>query len=689
MYKTSVEAKPAKKEKLAPLSERLRKLGLVSDWDFVLHLPLRYEDETKINSASSLYDGRHAQVQGKIVDRRTIQTSKGQQFIAVLEDETGRVSLRFIYFYSSTLKSLALGAVVRASGEVRRAFGGGLEIVHPKIRAPLSNSDELPKSLTPVYPLGESIQQKWMRNRIDRALLDLNITDYLPDSIRIPLGLPGLKESLLHLHHPPVDASEAALSDRTDAHWRRLKFDELLAQQITLKNARARACRDKAPAIHPADDALSRRFIDMLPFKLTNAQKRVVDEISRDLMKEVPMRRLVQGDVGSGKTVVAALAALKAVQAGRQVALMAPTEILAEQHFQKISAWMQPLGVRTVWLSGSQKAAHKRESLAALATGEASIAVGTHALIQDSVKFADLGLAIVDEQHRFGVRQRLNLKTADDSIRPHLLMLSATPIPRTLAMSYLADMDVSVIDELPPGRTPIVTKTIRISRRDAVVSAIASNLSRGEQAYWVCPLIEDSEALDLASAVRTAELLQKQLPGFKVGLVHSGIASSEKDSIMKAFAANEVQLLVATTVIEVGVDVPNASIMVIEHAERFGLAQLHQLRGRVGRGALQSACILLFDDDVSDAAAQRIRIMKETTDGFEIARKDLEMRGPGEFLGERQSGMPMLRFADLEADEGLLRAAQEAADALLASDPDAALAIADRWFSTKMNYLSA
>lgn len=689
MYKTSAEAKTAKKEKLAPLSERLKKLGLISDWDFVLHLPLRYEDETRISAASTLREGDHAQVQGRIVDRRMIQTSKGQQFSAVLEDESGRISLRFIYFYSSTLKSLPVDAVVRAYGEVRRAYGGGLEMVHPKIRPPLESSDALPKSLTPIYPLGESIQQKWMRNRIERALLDLNVSDYLPDSIRVPLGLPGLKESLEHLHHPPKDASEAALSDRTDAHWRRLKFDELLAQQITLKDARARASGEKAPPIRPTDDSLSKRFLELLPFELTTAQKRVVDEISRDLTRSTPMRRLVQGDVGSGKTVVAALAALKAVQAGRQVALMAPTEILADQHFQKIAKWMEPLGVKTVWLSGSQKAAQKRESLALLSSGEASLAIGTHALIQESVKFADLGLAIVDEQHRFGVRQRLNLKTADESCRPHLLMLSATPIPRTLAMSYLADMDVSVIDELPPGRTPIVTKTIRISRRDAVVSAIESSLAKGEQAYWVCPLIEDSEALDLASAVRTAELLQKQLPNFKVGLVHSGVSAQEKDSIMKAFAANEINLLVATTVIEVGVDVPNASIMVIEHAERFGLAQLHQLRGRVGRGALQSACILLFDDEVTEAAAQRIRIMKETTDGFEIARKDLEMRGPGEFLGERQSGMPMLRFADLEQDEALLRAAQEAADVLLESDPKTALSIADRWFGTKKNYLSA
>ena len=458
-----------------------------------------------------------------------------------------------------------------------------------------------------------------------------------------------------------------------------------------------------APELSPRADAnLIVRFREHLPFALTGAQERVWKEIASDLARPEPMHRLVQGDVGSGKTVVAALAALRAVEAGYQAALMAPTEILAEQHFKKLVDWLTPLGIRTAWLTGRLKAAEKRRALEEIASGEARIVVGTHALIQDGVRVENLGLAIVDEQHRFGVAQRLALRTSGaagesgeageadaNAAKPHLLMLSATPIPRTLAMSYLADLDVSVIDELPPGRTPVTTKTIRIERKNEVVALLRAVVAEGRQAYWVCPLIEESEALDLTPAVQAAEELQQALPDLKVALLHGAMSAPEKEAVMTAFASGETDLLVATTVIEVGVDVPNATLMVIEHAERFGLAQLHQLRGRVGRGAARSACLLLYGGELSELGRERLKIIRETTDGFEIARRDLQLRGPGEFLGERQSGMPLLRFANLETDGALLEAARREAERWLREDRDRALAHARRWFSAKAEFLAA
>ena len=679
-----------RQEKLAPLDVRLEKLGLVRDWDFALHLPLRYEDETSVTPIGSLAVNTHAQIEGRVADQRFVRTGRGQQLQAVVEDSTGSITIRFLHYFPSIQKQLAVGSTVRLYGEPREGYYGGLEMVHPRIKSGKAAETELPKALTPVYPAGEGIQQRWLRKRIDRALLDLDLTDLVPEAVRTKFGLPGLREALSYIHTPPSGADVIGLQERSAPAWRRLIFDELLAQQITLRESRAVAFQRTAPPLAGDDAELVGCFLAQLPFNLTNAQRRVTDEILADLAANRPMHRLVQGDVGSGKTVVAALAALRAVASGHQASLMAPTEILAEQHFRKIAAWLEPLGIRTAWLTGRLKTAEKNAALEAVASGEARIVIGTHALIQEGVKFANLGLAIVDEQHRFGVAQRLALRTRPESaLVPHLLMLSATPIPRTLAMSYLADLDVSVIDELPPGRTPVVTKTVKTSRKDDVLSVVRSVVAQGRQVYWVCPLIEESDKLDLIPATVCRDDLQQRLPDLTVGLVHGAMPAAEKDAVMQDFVSGLTQILVATTVIEVGVDVPNATLMVIEHAERFGLAQLHQLRGRVGRGATQSACILLFGEDISPAGWERLKAIRDTTDGFEIARRDLEMRGPGEFLGERQSGTPLLRFADLDRDEALLAAARRTADAWLEKDRDAALRHAARWFKTAGEFLAA
>lgn len=679
-----------RQEKLAPLDVRLEKLGLVRDWDFALHLPLRYEDETSVTPIGSLAVNTHAQIEGRVADQRFVRTGRGQQLQAVVEDSTGSITIRFLHYFPSIQKQLAVGSTVRLYGEPREGYYGGLEMVHPRIKSGKAAETELPKALTPVYPAGEGIQQRWLRKRIDRALLDLDLTDLVPEAVRTKFGLPGLREALSYIHTPPSGADVIGLQERSAPAWRRLIFDELLAQQITLRESRAVAFQRTAPPLAGDDAELVGCFLAQLPFNLTNAQRRVTDEILADLAANRPMHRLVQGDVGSGKTVVAALAALRAVASGHQASLMAPTEILAEQHFRKIAAWLEPLGIRTAWLTGRLKTAEKNAALEAVASGEARIVIGTHALIQEGVKFANLGLAIVDEQHRFGVAQRLALRTRPESaLVPHLLMLSATPIPRTLAMSYLADLDVSVIDELPPGRTPVVTKTVKTSRKDDVLSVVRSVVAQGRQVYWVCPLIEESDKLDLTPATVCRDDLQQRLPDLTVGLVHGAMPATEKDAVMQDFVSGLTQILVATTVIEVGVDVPNATLMVIEHAERFGLAQLHQLRGRVGRGAAQSACILLFGEDISPAGWERLKAIRDTTDGFEIARRDLEMRGPGEFLGERQSGTPLLRFADLDRDEALLAAARRTADAWLEKDRDAALRHAARWFKTAGEFLAA
>ncbi len=678
-----------KGEKLAPLSERLAKLGLVRDWDFVLHLPLRYEDETRITPISELRYGETCQVEATVVTS-TLRQGGTMQLLTQVSDSTGTLQLRHIHFYPSQRKMLAPGNRIRIYGLVRQSFNGLPEIVHPKVKLCTAENAELPKTLTPIYPAGEGITQTWLRKRIDRAILDVDLIDLVPGEFLAPLNLPSLAQSIKELHHPAPDADYDAYAERTTPAWRRLKFDELLAQQIALRHGRSLRDKVTARALAGNEEGLADKLLATLPFTLTGAQQRVLSEIYADMNRTHPMHRLVQGDVGCGKTVVAALAALRAIDSGAQAALMAPTELLAEQHYEKLSAWMKPLGIDVLWLSGSLKAKEKAERQEMVRSGQARMVVGTHALIQEAVQFEDLGLAIVDEQHRFGVNQRLKMRSNSASgMMAHLLALSATPIPRTLAMSYLADIDISVIDELPPGRTPVTTKVISLERLPDVVTAVRNAVAAGGQCYWVCPLIEESKKADLSAATMRADSLMEALPEVRVGLVHGGMSAEDKNNRMAAFTAGEIDVLVATTVIEVGVDVPNASLMIIEHAERFGLSQLHQLRGRVGRGNLKSYCILLFDPMLSPTGRERLRIIRQTSDGFAIAREDLRLRGPGEFMGARQSGTPALRFADVQTDGDLLEAARDDAARWIAADEKKALAHATRWFSGETSYLDA
>ncbi len=696
--KTKVLSAPVAQQAraLSAPARALLKLGLQRDIDLALHLPLRYEDETRLVTIASLRDGMAGQVQGRVVDSR-VELRARRQLLVRVDDGSGELLLRLLHFYPSTQKALAPGALVRLRGELRGGFFGR-EMVHPEIRV-VQPDTPLPVGLTPVYPSTAQLPQAYLRKAVAAALPRAPLDEILPPGT-VPPGLPSLRETVQFLHQPPPGTDLQALEERHHPAWQRLKFDELLAQQLAQAQARAQRARLRAPALQARPGGLAERLRAVLPFELTGAQQRVVAEIEADLARPAPMHRLLQGDVGSGKTVVAALAAAVAMDAGWQCALMAPTEILAEQHFRKLVQWLQPLGITLAWLTGSRKGKLRREMLAAVADGSAGLVVGTHAVIQRDVDFARLGLAIVDEQHRFGVAQRLALReklagvdAAATSLEPHLLMMSATPIPRTLAMSYYADLELSTLDELPPGRTPIVTKVFEDGRRAQVVARIRDEVAAGKQVYWVCPLVEESEHIDLQNATAThAELsavLQAARPGTEVGLLHGRMAPAEKAAVMQRFTEGALPLLVATTVIEVGVDVPNASLMVIEHAERFGLAQLHQLRGRVGRGAVASVCVLLYTAPLSPTGKERLRAMAETTDGFEIARRDLEIRGPGEFMGARQSGDALLRFADLNEDEPLLRAARDAAARLLAEHPQAARRQVDRWLGAKTDYLKA
>ena len=667
--------------------KQLDKLGLTRELDLILHLPLRYEDETRLARLRDVPAGDTAQVEVE-VQAAEIQFRPKRILVCRARDGDEELTLRFFNFYPSQLRQLATGVRLRVMGELRRGFFGA-EMIHPRYRV-LRGEEPLPESLTPVYPSTAGLAQPALRKLIARALAAADLSDPLPQALRTPLRLAPFEDSIRYLHNPPPDAAQTALQERTHPAWRRVKFDELLAQQLSMRLHHRRRRAARAPALNPPG-RLSERLLAQLPFRLTSAQDRVLAEIRADLAQPHPMQRLLQGDVGSGKTIVAALAALQAVESARQVAVMAPTEILAEQHHTKFDAWLAPLGVEVAWLAGSLTKKEKRTALARVESGAAQVAVGTHALFQDQVVFHDLALAVVDEQHRFGVQQRLalRLKGTGESggLQPHQLMMSATPIPRTLAMSYYADLDVSVIDRLPPGRTPVVTKLLSESRRDQVTARVRDACMSGRQAYWVCPLIEESEALQLQTAIETFEALQRTFPELRVGLVHGRLSSSDKALVMEAFKSGSVQLLVATTVIEVGVDVPNASLMVIEHAERMGLSQMHQLRGRVGRGGDASVCILLYQDPLSETARERLRIMYEVSDGFEIARHDLRIRGPGELLGARQSGVPMLRFADLEADLDLLDAARGVAEQLLQDAPEHARAHLQRWMGGKQEYL--
>jgi len=673
----------------AGVTERkLRRLGLAQPMDFVLHLPLRYEDETRITPIADLRPGAWAQVEGEIT-RCEVVFRPRRQLVAAIADDTGELTLRWLNFYPSQQKQLQPGRRLRARGEVR---GGlfGREMVHPRMG---SADAPLPQALTPVYPTTDGLPQATLRRAIAQALGQADLSEVLPQPVLKAYGLMPFAEAIRMLHAPEPGVSEAELVEHAHPAWVRIKFDELLAQQLSLAAARAARMQKRATPLPRAGQAadLVERLRQALPFELTAAQRRVIDEIGADMARSHPMHRLLQGDVGSGKTVVAAMAAAQAVGCGKQVALMAPTEILAEQHFRKLAQWLEPLGVATAWLTGSLSPRAKREAAARVADGSAQLVVGTQALIQEQMDFADLGLVIVDEQHRFGVGQRLALsrkgEAPDGAAVPHQLTMSATPIPRTLAMTFFADLDVSVIDELPPGRTPVVTKLVADSRRGEVIARIAHAARQGRQAYWVCPLVEESEALELQTAVDTHQALQAELPDLRVGLVHGRLAPAEKAAVMDAFRAGDLDLLVATTVIEVGVDVPNASLMVIEHAERFGLAQLHQLRGRVGRGTAESVCVLLYQPPLSPVARQRLRAMYETSDGFEIARRDLELRGPGEFLGVRQSGLALLRFADLQRDAKVAEQAREAAALLRRDYPAAAAAHLARWMRGREDYL--
>ncbi len=670
----------------------LARIGLRTLADLALHLPLRYDDETRLSTIAEATRvlGGGAVVVECIVREAQVRFKPRRTLVVTVDDGTGELTLRFLNFYPSQQRALEPGTRIRAVGEIRGGFIGA-EMVHPRWRA-LAEGTPMPDRLTPVYPTTQGLSQPVLQRLVRRAVAQADLSETLPASLLGGLGLPPFDQSLHLLHAPPADIDAAALTDRTHPAWRRMKLDELLAQQLSMRMHRnSRSSRCALPL--PVAGRLARQVLATAGLDPTRAQARVLAEISADLARAQPMQRLLQGDVGSGKTLVAALAAAQAVEAGAQVAVMAPTELLAEQTFRKFEGWFAPAGIEVAWLAGSLTKKKREVACARLAAGEASIAVGTHALFQQGVEFSRLALAIVDEQHRFGVNQRLALRGKGSgtgtaaATEAHLLMMTATPIPRTLAMACYADLDVSTIDELPPGRSPIATRLVGDHRRDEVIQRVRDACMQGRQAYWVCPLIEESEALQLQTAVDTHAALCATFPELAVGLVHGRQKAAEKAAAMAAFQQGALQLLVATTVIEVGVDVPNASLMVIEHAERMGLAQLHQLRGRVGRGSAKSSCILLYQTPLSPLARERLKVVFESSDGFEIARRDLELRGPGELMGARQSGLPMLRFADPVQDADLLEAAVEAAGTMLNTDPVAVERHLRRWLPDALSWL--
>jgi ATP-dependent DNA helicase RecG len=702
-----MSATPAAKPVKSPMQKAMDKLGLRRDIDLALHLPLRYEDETRIVRLQDAREGQTVQIEATVTGNEVTFRPR-RQLLVTVQDGEETCTLRFFHFYGSQQKALAVGARVRVRGEVRGGFLGWT-MVHPVVHAA---SGALPSALTPVYPTSAGLPQAYLRKAVAGAMQRADLSETIPRDLLVGQGCEtpwSLRQALVFLHHPTPDVALATLEDHSHPAWQRLKREELLAQQLSQLHSKRTREALRSPPLRPLDGGLRDRLLAALPFALTGAQQRVGTEIAADLGRDVPMHRLLQGDVGSGKTVVAALAAAICIDSGYQCALMAPTEILAEQHFRKLIGWLEPLGITTAWLTGSQKTRERRGMLELIASGQAMLVIGTHAVIQDKVVFRNLALAIIDEQHRFGVAQRLALrsKMSPDAERapeasrqrePHLLMMSATPIPRTLAMSYYADLDVSTIDDLPPGRTPIVTKLVNEARRDEVIARIRDQLAQGRQVYWVCPLIEESEALDLANATETHAQLSAALAvgadrATEVGLLHSRMPVADKKAVMARFVSGQMGVLVSTTVIEVGVDVPNASLMVVEHAERFGLSQLHQLRGRVGRGAAASACVLMYSTGdaprLGETARARLRAMAETADGFEIARRDLEIRGPGEFLGARQSGAALLRFANLEEDAELLAWARDAAPRLLDRFPALAHQHVARWLGGKAEFLKA
>ncbi len=678
------------------VAEKLAARGLMTLQDLWFHLPRQYEDRTELTSIRMLQPGRPAQVEGRVEAVERGFRYRPMLRVAIGDDSGATLVLRFFHFRAQQVSQFGVGARVRAYGTPRPGQHG-LEIVHPSYRVlGADDAPELSDRLDPVYPVVEGIGPAALRKLIGQALQrlpDEAALELLPAAplAREPLsaGLPSLREALVTLHRPPQGSDVQALLAGTHPAQRRLALEELLAHHLTLRRQRIAVQAHRATPL--TDTTLAEGLRKALPFALTGAQRRVFEEIRADLARPVPMLRLVQGDVGSGKTVVAALAAMMAVREGRQAALMAPTELLAEQHLANLRGWLEPLGVRVAWLAGKVGGKARAAVLADIADGTAQMVVGTHALMQEGVAFHDLALAIVDEQHRFGVHQRLALREKGNRGErvPHQLVMTATPIPRTLAMAAYADLDVSAIDELPPGRTPVQTVVLSAERRPALIERIRDACREGRQAYWVCTLIDDSDEVVAQAAQSTFETLTQQLSGLRVGLVHGRMKPAEKQKTMAAFKAGELQLLVATTVIEVGVDVPNASLMIVENAERLGLAQLHQLRGRVGRGSAASTCVLLYQSPLSRMAKQRLETMRETNDGFVIAEKDLELRGPGELLGTRQTGLAAFRIADLARDAGLLPTVQRIGEALLGADPEAAERITRRWVGGAARYAGA
>jgi len=678
------------------LAERLERLGVAQVQDLLFVLPLRYEDRTTVVRIGSLLPGTRAVVEGEVQLSQVVYRRR-RQLQCSLSDSTGFLTLRFFHFSGSQQQGLARGTRLRCFGEIRRG-PQGLEIVHPEYRRVSGGEAPPEETLTPVYPLTEGVPQGRLRALIAQALHELEtaaVRDWIPAQVLESLDLPSLREALQYVHRPPREAQLDELAAGRHPAQRRLAFEELLAHQASLRLMKRAARTDPAwPLEDPA--AMAARLTAALPFALTRAQARALSEVESDLRSSVPMVRLVQGDVGCGKTVVAAAAAARAVGSALphapdqyfQAALMAPTELLAEQHWRNLEQWFRPLGLAVALITGSQPARTRRSALQAVASGDIRVVVGTHALFQEGIEFSRLGLIIVDEQHRFGVQQRLRLREKGSKLGrfPHQLIMTATPIPRTLAMTAYADLDISVIDELPPGRTPVRTVVVPEERREEVVARIVAACRAGRQVYWVCPLIEESDELRSQAAEETAAALAEALPEVRVGLVHGRMPPAKKDAAMLAFKAGRIQLLVATTVIEVGVDVPNATLMVIENAERMGLAQLHQLRGRVGRGSEASTCVLLYRAPLSPLARQRLKVIRDTSDGFEIARRDLELRGPGELLGTRQTGLAQLRVADLTRDADLLPRVQEAAELLISRYPDSIAALAARWIGTAEQY---
>ena len=671
------------------LSTKLEKLGLNRVEDLLFLLPLRYEDRTQLVKIGSLVAGSRCLVSGEILLSEV--AFRGRRNLLVrISDRSGQLTLRFFHFSRQQHAQLEVGRHVTCFGEVRRG-SSGFEMIHPEYRVLREEQDAaMSDSLTPIYPTTEGVQQGRLRNLTDQALRAMHEeppVELLPSSVTAKLGMPSLADAIRYLHRPPPDAEIQQLLDGKHPCQQRLAFEELLAHYLSLRNLRALAETESAIALAAGQNRVD-DFVRDLPFDLTGAQERVVDEILTDLTQPHPMMRLVQGDVGSGKTVVAAIACLKAIACGVQAAIMAPTEILAEQHWRNFSDWFRPLGIEPAWLSGSQKAAARRESLAAIADGSAKLVVGTHALFQEGVDFDRLALVVIDEQHRFGVHQRMALrdKGVDEAGHPHQLVMTATPIPRTLAMAAYADLDTSVIDELPPGRQPVSTIALPDARRGEIVERVRAACASGHQAYWVCPLIEESEVLDYQAAEASYQMLTEALPELRVGLVHGRMRPVEKERGMQAFKEGLIQVLVATTVIEVGVDVPNASLMIIENAERMGLSQLHQLRGRVGRGAAQSHCVLLYKPPLGRIAKERLAVLRDTNDGFVVAQRDLELRGPGELLGTRQTGLPDYRVANLVRDAELMPQVQITAEAIRKSSADRAAAIVRRWLGDAGRY---